>query len=151
MAGRREDTLSVDAPAIVARLTTRRQPVGRPGAPRGPADKPNLHRAAIGAILVGTLVLLLSMGGAILAAPVLLPLLWWAARTTTRRVRLTGVILAALGGRRGRLGRCLPGGCRAATLHLGASGATAAVTVWLLLITTSIDPRGPGSRAHPAA
>ncbi len=51
---------------------------------------------AIGAILVGTVLLLLSMGGAILAAPVLLPLLWWAARTTGRGIRVIGVILAAL-------------------------------------------------------
>jgi hypothetical protein len=70
--------------------------VGRPEAPGGLADKPILRRVAIGAILVGTVLLLLSMGGAILAAPVLLPLLWWAARTTGRRIRVLGAILAAL-------------------------------------------------------
>jgi hypothetical protein len=36
------------------------------------------------------------MGGAILAAPVVLPLLWWAARTTGRGIRVIGAILAAL-------------------------------------------------------
>jgi hypothetical protein len=56
--------------------------VGRPGAPAGLAGKPNLRRVAIGTILVGTGLLLGSMGGAILATPVVLPLLWWAARTT---------------------------------------------------------------------
>ncbi len=70
--------------------------VGRPGPPGGLADTPNLRRVAIGAILVGTVLLLLSMGGAILAAPVLLPLLWWAARTTGRGIRVLGAILAAL-------------------------------------------------------
>jgi hypothetical protein len=49
--------------------------VRRLGAPGGLADKPNLRRVVIAAIVAGTVLLLLSMGGAILAAPVLLPLL----------------------------------------------------------------------------
>ena len=48
----------------------------------------------IGAILVGTL--LLSMRGAILAAPMVQPLPWWPARTTGREVRVIGALLAAL-------------------------------------------------------
>jgi hypothetical protein len=58
--------------------------MGRPGPPARLADKPNLRRVVIGAILIGTMLLLVSMGGAILAAPVLLPLLWWATRTSGR-------------------------------------------------------------------
>jgi hypothetical protein len=69
---------------------------------------------------VGTL--LLSMGGAMLAAPMVLPLLWWAARTTGRGPRGRRAP-GCPGGRQGRLGRCLPDGWRAATLHLGAAGA----------------------------
>ena len=70
--------------------------MGRPGAPGGLADTPNLRRVTLGAILVATVLSLLSMGGAIPAAPVLLPLLWWATRTTRRGVRVIGAILAAL-------------------------------------------------------
>jgi hypothetical protein len=124
--------------------------VGRPGAPAGLADKPNLRRVVIGTILVGTLLLLLSMGGAILAAPVLLPLLWWAARTTTRGVRLIGVILAALvvaevvwAGVYLVVGERQPYVWALPTL-------SAAVTVWLMLVTTRPDPRGSGSPARPA-
>jgi hypothetical protein len=124
--------------------------VGRPGAPAGLADKPNLGRVVIGAILVGTLLLLLSMGGAILAAPVLLPLLWWAARTTTSGVRLIGVILAALvvaevvwAGVYLVVGERQP--------YIWALPAlSAAVTVWLMLVTARPDPRGSGSPARPA-
>ena len=124
--------------------------MGRPGAPAGLADKLNLRRVVIGAILVGTLLLLLSMGGAILAAPVLLPLLWWAARTTTRGVRLIGVILAALvvaevvwAGVYLVVGERQPYVWALPTL-------SAAVTVWLMLVTTRPDPRGSGSPARPA-
>jgi hypothetical protein len=127
--------------------------VGRPGAPRGPTDKPNLRRAAIGAILVGTVVLLGSTGGAILAAPVLLPLLWWAARTTGRGIRVIGAILAAL----------VVGEVAWAGVHVvvgerqpyiwalpALPALSAAVTVWLMLLTTRHDPRGGGSPARPA-
>ena len=124
--------------------------MGGPGAPGGPADRPTLRRVVIGAILVGTVVLLLSMGGAILAAPVVLPLLWWAARTTGRWVRVVGVILAAL----------VVGEVAWAGVYLvvgewqpyiwALPALSAAVTVWLMLVTTSIDPRGPGSGTRPA-
>jgi hypothetical protein len=145
----RQDTGGVDASTMVAQHGTRRQPVGRPGAPGSLADRPNLRRVVIGAILVGTL-LLGSMGGAILAAPVLLPLLWWTARTTTRGVRLIGVILAALvvaevvwAGVYLVVGERQP--------YVWALPAlSAAVTVWLMLVTTRPDPPGSGSLAHPA-
>jgi hypothetical protein len=124
--------------------------VGRPGAPAGLADKPNLRRVAIGAILVGTLLLLGSMGGAILAAPVLLPLLWWTARTTTRGVRLLGMILAALVvAEVAWAGVYLVVGERQPYIW-ALPALSAAMTVWLLLVTTRPDPRGPGSPARPA-
>jgi hypothetical protein len=124
--------------------------VGRPGAPAGLADLPNLRRVIIGAILVGTLLLLASMGGAILAAPVLLPLLWWAARTSTRGVRLIGVILAAL-----VVGEVVWAGVYVVVgerqPYIWALPAlSAAATVWLMLLTTRPDPRGSGSPARPA-
>jgi fatty acid desaturase len=84
MAGPRQDTGSAAAPATAARRTTRRATSGQASGTRRLTAKPNLRRVVIGAILVGTVVLLGSMGGAILAAPVVLPLLWWAARTTGR-------------------------------------------------------------------
>jgi hypothetical protein len=123
--------------------------VGRPGAPPGLADRPNLRRVLIGAILVGTLLLLGSMGGAILAAPVLLPPLWWAARTT-RGVRLIGVILAAL-----VVGEVVWAGVYVVVgerqPYIWALPAlSAAATVWLMLVTTRPDPRGSGSPARPA-
>jgi hypothetical protein len=124
--------------------------VGRPGAPAGLADRPNLRRVVIGAILVGTLLLLLSMGGAILAAPVLLPLLWWAARTTGRLVRVIGVILAALVvGEVVWAGVYLVVGERQPYVW-ALPALSAAVTVWLMLVTTRPGPRGSGSPARPA-
>jgi hypothetical protein len=119
--------------------------VGRPGAPGGLADKPILRRVAIGAVLVGTVLLLGSMGGAILAAPVLLPLLWWATRTTGRGIRVIGAILAALvvaevawAGVYVVVGERQP--------YIWALPAlSAAVTVWLMLVTTRHDSRGSGS------
>jgi len=123
--------------------------VGRPGAPAGLADRPNLRRVAIGAILVGTVLLLLSMGGAILAAPMLLPLLWWATRTTTRGVRLIGVILAALVvGEVVWAGVYLVVGERQPYIW-ALPALSAAVTVWLMLLTTRPGPRGSGSAARP--
>jgi hypothetical protein len=124
--------------------------MGRPGPPARLADKPNLRRVVIGAILVGTMLLLVSMGGAILAAPVLLPLLWWAARTSSRGVRLLGATLAAV-----VVGEVTWAGVYVVVgeqqPYIWALPAlSAAVTLWLMLITTSIDPRGPGSVAHPA-
>jgi hypothetical protein len=97
--------------------------VGRPRAPAGLAGKPNLRRVVTGAILVGTGLLLLSMGGAILAAPLVLPLLWWAARTTGVGIRVIGAILAAL-----VVGEVVWAGVylvvgEPAALHLGAAGA----------------------------
>jgi hypothetical protein len=120
--------------------------MGRPRAPGGLADKPTLRRVVIGAILVGTLLLLLSMGGAILAAPAVLPLLWWAARTT-RGIRLIGVILAAL-----VVGEVVWAGVYVVVgerqPYIWALPAlSAAVTVWLMLVTTRTDPRGS---ARPA-
>ena len=102
----------------------------------------------IGAILVGTVLLLVSMGGAIQAAPVLLPLLWWAARTIGRGVRLLGATLAAV-----VVGEVTWAGVYLAVgeqqPYIWAPPAlAAAVTLWL--ITTRTDPRGPGSVAHPA-
>ena len=124
--------------------------MGRPGAPAGLTDKPTLRRVAIGAILVGTVLLLGSMGGAILAAPVLLPLLWWVTRTTGRGIRVLGAILAALvvaevawAGVYVVVGERQP--------YIWAlPGLSAAVTVWLMLVTTRHDPRGSGSAARPA-
>jgi hypothetical protein len=145
-----------DARTLAARLRRRsllgashgEQPMGgRPGAPAGLADKPNLRRVVIGAILVGTVLLLLSMGGAILAAPVLLPLLWWAARTTGRGVRLLGAILAALVvGEVAWAGVYLVVGERQPYIW-ALPALSAAVTLWLMLVTTSINPRGS---ARPA-
>jgi hypothetical protein len=124
--------------------------VGRPGAPAGLADRPNLRRVGIGAVLVGTLLLLVSMGGAILAAPVLLPLLWWVARTTTRGVRLIGVILAALVvGEVTWAGVYLVVGERQPYIW-ALPALSAAATMWLMLVTTRPDPRGSGSPARPA-
>jgi hypothetical protein len=124
--------------------------VGRPGAPAGLADKPILRRVAIGAILVGTVLSLLSMGGAILAAPVLLPLLWWTTRTTTRGVRLIGAILAALVvAEVAWAGVYLVVGERQPYVW-ALPALAAAVTVWLMLVTTRPGPRGSGSAARPA-
>lgn len=123
--------------------------MGRPGAPGGLADKPNLRRAAIGAILTGTVLLLGSMGGAFLAAPVVLPLLWWAARTS-RGVRLIGAILAALVvGEVAWAGVYVVVGERQPYIW-ALPALSAAVTVSLMLVTTRPDPRGPGSGARPA-
>jgi hypothetical protein len=125
--------------------------VGRPGAPGGLADKPILRRVVIGAVLVGTVLLLGSMGGAILAAPVLLPLLWWAARTTTTSgVRLIGAILAALViGEVAWAGVYVVVGERQPYVW-ALPALSAAVTVSLMLVTTRPDPRGSGSPARPA-
>jgi hypothetical protein len=124
--------------------------VGRQDAPGGLADRPNLRRVAIGAILVGTVLLLGSMGGEILAAPVVLPLLWWAARTTGRVIRVVGAILAAL----------VVGEVAWADVYLvvgerqpyiwALPALSAAVAVWLMLATTRPDPRGPRSVVRPA-
>ena len=123
--------------------------MGRPGTPGPLADKPTLRRVVLGAILVGTVLLLGSMGGAILAAPVVLPLLWWATRTTDRGVRLLGAILAALVvGEVAWAGVYLVVGERQPYIW-ALPALSAAVTVWLMLVTTSIDPRGPGSLARP--
>jgi hypothetical protein len=124
--------------------------MGRPGAPVRLADKPNLRRVVIGAILAGTVLLLLSMGAAILAAPVVLPLLWWAARATGRGVRVIAAILAALViGEVAWAGVYLVVGERQP--YIWALPALSAVmTVWLMLFTTRPDPRGPGSPARPA-
>ena len=57
------------------------------------------HGSAVlrAAVLGGAAFLLVTMGGAIVAAPVVLPLLAWsAARTPSRRVRGTAAVLAAL-------------------------------------------------------
>ena len=123
--------------------------VAKPAAPERLADRPSLRRVAIGAILTGTLLLLGSMGGAILAAPMLLPLLWWAARTTTTGVRLIAAILAAL-----VVGEVVWAGVYVVVgerqPYIWALPAlAAAVTVWLMLVTTRIDPRGSGSVARP--
>jgi hypothetical protein len=123
--------------------------VGRPGAPRGLADRPNLRRVVIGAILVGTVLLLLSMGGAFLAAPVVLPLLWWAARTTGRGVRVIAAILAGLMvGEVAWAGVYVTVGERQPYIW-ALPALSAAVTVWLMLVTTRPDPRGSGSVARP--
>jgi hypothetical protein len=125
--------------------------VGGPGAPGGLADKPTLRRVVIGAILVGTVLLLLSMGGEILAAPVVLPLLWWAARTKGGGVRLIGATLAALVvGEVAWAGVYLVVGERQPYIW-ALPALSAAVTVWLMLLTTRIDPSGPGSGTRPAA
>jgi hypothetical protein len=122
--------------------------VGRPGAPAGLTDKPTLRRVAIGAVLVGTVLLLGSMGGAILAAPVLLPLLWWASRTTGGWVRVLGAILAALVvGEVAWAGVYVVVGERQPYIW-ALPALSAAVTVWLMLVTTRPDPRG--SAARPA-
>ena len=124
--------------------------MGRPGAPGGLADTPTLGRAAIGAILVATVLLLGSMGGAILAAPMLLPLLWWATRTTGRGIRVLGAILAALVvGEVAWAGVYVVVGERQPYIWALPALATA-VTVWLMLVTTRNDPRGSGSAARPA-
>jgi hypothetical protein len=124
--------------------------VGRPRAPAGLADKPNLRRVVIGAILAGTVVLLGSMGGAILAAPVVLPLLWWAARTTGRGIRVIGAILAALVvGEVAWAGVYVVVGERQPYIW-ALPALSAAVTLWLMLVTTRPDPHGPGSPARPA-
>jgi hypothetical protein len=116
--------------------------VGRQAAPGGLTAKPNLRRAAIAAILAGTVVLLGSMGGAILAAPVLLPLLWWAARTTGRGVRLVGAILAALVvAEVAWAGVYLVVGERQPFIWL-LPVLAAAMTVWLMLLTTRPNPAG---------
>jgi hypothetical protein len=60
---------------------------------------PNLHTgsAARAAVLGGSAFLLLTMGGAILGAPVILPLLaWTAVRTPSARLRAMAAVLAAL-------------------------------------------------------
>jgi hypothetical protein len=123
--------------------------VGRPRAPAGLAGKPNLRRVVSGAILVGTGLLLLSMGGAILAAPLVLPLLWWAARTTGGGIRVIGAILAAL-----VVGEVVWAGVYVVVgerqPYMWALPAlSAAVTVWLMLVTTRSDPHGSGSPARP--
>ena len=124
--------------------------MGRPGAPRGLADKPILRRVAIGAVLVGTVLLLGSMGGAILAAPVLLPLLWWATRTTGKGIRVLGAILAALVvGEVAWAGVYVVVGERQPYIW-ALPAVSAAVTVWLMLVTTRHDPRRSGSAAHRA-
>jgi hypothetical protein len=117
--------------------------VGRQAAPGGLTAKPNLRRAAIAAILAGTVLLLGSMGGgAILAAPVLLPLLWWAARTTGRGVRLVGAILAALVvAEVAWAGVYLVVGERQPFIWL-LPVLAAAMTVWLMLFTTRPNPAG---------
>jgi hypothetical protein len=123
--------------------------VGGPGAPGGLADRPTLRRVIIGAILVGTMLVLMSMGGAILAAPVVLPLLWWAARTTGRWVRVVGAILAALVvGEVAWAGVYLVVGERQPYIW-ALPALSAAVTVWLMLVVTRIDPCGPGSGTRP--
>ena len=124
--------------------------MGRPGAPAGLADKPTLRRVAIGAILVGTVLLLGSMGGAILAAPVLLPLLWWATRTMGRGIRVLAAVLAALVvGEVAWAGVYVVVGERQPYIW-ALPALAAAVTVWLLLVTTRRDPRRSGSPARPA-
>ena len=124
--------------------------MGRPGAPRGLADKPILRRVVIGAVLVGTVLLLGSMGGAILAAPVLLPLLWWATRTTGKGIRVLGAILAALVvGEVAWAGVYVVVGERQPYIW-ALPAVSAAVTVWLMLVTTRHDPRRSGSAAHRA-
>jgi hypothetical protein len=123
--------------------------VGKPRASAGLADRPSLRRVIIGAILVGTVLLLGSMGGASLAAPVVLPLLWWAARTATGGVRLLGVILAALVvGEVVWAGVYLVVGERQPYIW-ALPALSAAMTVWLMLLTTRPDPRGPRSPARP--
>jgi hypothetical protein len=94
---------------------------------------------------------------AILAAPVLLPLLWWAAQTTTtttttttRGVRLIGAILAALvAGEVAWAGVYLVVGERQPYIW-ALPALSAAVTVWLMLVTTRSDPRRVRSVTRPA-
>ena len=124
--------------------------MGRPGAPAGLADTPILRRVALGAVLVATVLSLLSMGGAIPAAPVLLPLLWGATRTTHGWVRVLGAILAALVvGEVAWAGVYVVAGERQPSIW-ALPALSAAVTLWLLLVTTRHDPRGSGSAARPA-
>jgi hypothetical protein len=90
------------------------------------------------------------MGGAILAAPVLLPLLWWVARTTGRVIRVVGAILAALVvGEVAWAGVYLVVGERQPYIWV-LPALSAAVTVWLMVVTTRPHPRGSGSVARPA-
>jgi hypothetical protein len=90
------------------------------------------------------------MGGAILAAPVLLPLLWWTARTG-RWVRVLGAILAALVvGEVAWAGVYLVVGERQPYIW-ALPALAAAVTLWLMLVTTSINPRGSARPAGDAA
>jgi hypothetical protein len=143
MTGRRQDTGGADD-----RCSAQHQEaaVSRPGARGGLADKPILRRVAIGAVLVGTVLLLGSMGGAILAAPVLLPLLWWTNRTTGGWVRVLSAILAALVvGEVTWAGVYLVVGERQPYIWT-LPALSAAVTVWLMLVTTRPDPRGPAAR-----
>jgi hypothetical protein len=90
------------------------------------------------------------MGGAILAAPLVLPLLWWAARTTGGGIRVIGAILAALVvGEVVWAGVYLVVGERQSYIW-ALPALSAAVTVWLMLVTTRSDPCGSGSPARPA-
>jgi len=87
--------------------------------------------------------LLGSMGGAILAAPVLLPLLWWATRTTAR-VRVLGAILAALVvGEVAWAGVYVVVGERQPYIW-ALPALAAAVTLWLMLVTTDPTRAGQG-------
>jgi hypothetical protein len=80
---------------------------------------------------------------------VVLPLLWWAARTATGGVRLLGVILAALVvGEVVWAGVYLVVGERQPSIW-ALPALSAAMTVWLMLLTTRPDPRGSGSPARP--
>ena len=90
------------------------------------------------------MLLLGSMGGAILAAPVLLPLLWWATRTTARGVRVLGAILAALVvGEVAWAGVYVVVGERQPYIW-ALPALAAAVTLWLMLVTTDPTRAGQG-------